>query len=253
MSIAAIIITKNEENNIERCLASIHDVCTEIILVDSYSTDRTLDLASQYSKVRVFQRIFDNYIAQKNFANAQTECQYIFSLDADEFCDQIVQDFIRNRDYLNYDAVKFLRINYIAKRPIFHGLWKRDIKIRLWKKDKGVWAGSTPHEHLELLPPLKLFFCKGTIQHYAYASLEEMYTKAEKYARMFAENYHSKSRIALLLNMLINPLFKFLKGYIFLFGFLDGVDGFQIARISAIETFKKYLYAYQWKNNKLKL
>lgn len=247
MSLAVVIITKNEEKNILRCIESVDAYCDEIVVLDSFSTDKTEEFCSRFSKVKFYQRAFDDYIQQKNFANSLVISDYILSLDADEFADSSLQSFIQSKEYLNYDAVEFLRINFIGNYPVKYGLWRRDFKIRLWKRELGKWAGTIPHEHLELLPNAKMLNSKATISHSAYANCEELETKAENYALLAAKNYRSRSNVFLIWSMAVNPLFKFFKGYFLLQGFKDGRIGWEIAKVSLIETFKKYFYALKLK------
>ena len=247
MSLAVVIITKNEEKNILRCLESVDAYCDEIVVLDSFSTDKTNDLCSVFPKVKFYQRAFDDYIQQKNFANSLVKSEYILSLDADEFADSSLQDFIQSREYRGYDAVQFLRINFVGNYPVRYGLWRRDFKLRLWKRELGKWAGSIPHEHLELVMNAKVLESTAIINHAAYTNAEEMRVKSEKYASLAAKNYVSKSNMSIIWSMALNPLFKFLKGYIFLQGYRDGRIGWEIAKVSLIETFKKYFYALKLK------
>ena len=247
MSLAVVIITKNEEKNILHCLESIDSYCDEIVVLDSYSTDNTKDLVSKFSKVRFYQRAFDDYIQQKNYANALVKSDYILSLDADEYADDSLQSFIKSKEYKRYDAIQFLRINYVNKYPVKFGLWRRDVKIRLWKKELGNWTGSIPHEHLDLRLNANVLNSKATISHSAYKNCEQMKMKAENYALLASKNYRSRSSVSLIWSMIINPLFKFFKGYFLLQGFRDGSIGWEIAKVSLIETFNKYFYALKSK------
>jgi glycosyltransferase involved in cell wall biosynthesis len=247
VSIAVVIISKNEEKNIVRCLKSVDSFCDEIILVDSFSTDDTVALASKFSKVKVFQREFDDFIQQKNYANSLVMSDFILSLDADEYADATLIDFIRGKEYLKHQAIQFLRINYVGDYAVKHGLWKMDFKVRLWKKDLGQWAGSIPHEHLELNPNTKIFKSNALINHNAYKNLNELKVKAGIYAQLASQNYISKSILSLFWAISINPIFKFMKGYIILQGFRDGIFGWAIAKVSFLETFYKYFYTLKLK------
>lgn len=247
MSLAVVIITKNEEKNILRCLESVEAFCDEIIVLDSFSTDRTKDVCSGYSKVKFFERAFDDYIQQKNFANSLVESNYILSLDADEYADSSLQKLIESREYETYGAVQFLRINFIENFSVRYGLWSRDVKIRLWKKELAKWSGSIPHEHIDLLPNTKILNSSAVINHNAYENCQDLVLKAEKYASLAAKNYLTKSVALLTWSMLVNPIFKFFKGYILLQGYKDGKFGWEIAKVSFIETFKKYFYALKLK------
>ncbi len=143
-----------------------------------------------------------------------------------------------------------MRINYIQGHAVGHGLWKNDIKTRLWKKDIGKWAGTIPHEHLELHPNAKLVFSKAIIHHLAYENSTDLILKSEQYARLAAKRYQSKSILSLVFSILVNPIFKFIKGYVLLLGFSDGASGWLIAKVSFQETYSKYFYALKSKLKK---
>lgn len=247
MNLAVVIITKNEESNIAQCIGSIHAFCDEVILVDSYSTDATVAIASQFEKVKIFQREFDNYISQKNYSNSLVNARYILSLDADEYADDTLIEFIQAKTYAVYDIVSFLRVNYIGDKKIEHGLWSRDRKWRLWRNGVATWAGSIPHEHLEYHKDLKSLQSTARILHNAYSSSETMWHKSERYAQLAAKNYTYRSRLSLIWSMVFNSIFKFIKGYFLLKGFRDGHLGWELAKVSTYETFLKYFYALKLK------
>jgi glycosyltransferase involved in cell wall biosynthesis len=247
LSLAVVIITKNEEKNILRCIESVDLYCDEIIVLDSFSADRTKEFCSGFSKVKFFQREFDDYIQQKNYANSLVKSEFILSLDADEYAVVSLQNFLSTGEYKSYDAVQFLRINYIGEYAVKFGLWKRDFKTRLWKRELGSWSGSIPHEHLELKANAQILNSTATINHHAYLSTDDLRAKAEKYALLAAKKYTTKPSVYLIWSIIVNPLFKFFKGYILLQGFRDGSIGWEIAKVSLLETFKKYFYALKLK------
>jgi glycosyltransferase involved in cell wall biosynthesis len=248
MRLSAVIITYNEERNIQTCIESLIPIVDEIIIVDSFSTDSTQSLAMHYPKVTIKYRKFDNYINQKNYANELATGEYILSLDADEYISEIAYSFFKNREYESYDIIEFHRLNKFQDQVVRYGIWKNDFKIRLWKKGIGIWTGSNPHEHIDYSPEAKLLELKvESIMHNAYESIGEMKLKSEHYARLAANRYTNRPFINLVFSLCINPLFKFIKGYIFLQGFRDGKIGWEIAKISCIETFQKYWFAIKLK------
>lgn len=250
MSISTVIITRNEEINIQSCIESVIDFSNEIIIVDSFSTDKTKAIALKYSQVVFFEREFDTYISQKNYANNLARFEFILSLDADETLDDNLIDFFKTKKYQSYDAVRFHRLNKFGNKFIRFGIWKNDYKIRLWKKEKAYWAGSNPHEHLELEKNAQVFNCSsGYILHNAYSNYLELQNKSKRYAQLAASDLKSRSYLSLIISLLINPLFKFIKGFVFLQGYRDGIAGWQIAKNSFIETVQKYYFAVEKKIN----
>jgi len=116
LSITSVIITKNEAENIALCLESVSSFSDEIIILDSYSQDDTEKIARSFPKVKFYQRHFDNYIAQKNFANDLVSSNYILSLDADEYADPSLISFIQTQTYQNFQAISFRRIWIMESR-----------------------------------------------------------------------------------------------------------------------------------------
>ncbi len=248
MSLSTVIITRNEELNIQSCIESVIDFSNEIIIVDSFSSDKTKTIALNYPQVKFFEREFDNYISQKNYANSLSSSDYIFSLDADEYIDNELKDFLINKIYINYNAIRFHRLNKFGNKLIRFGIWKNDYKIRLWKKDTAKWAGNIPHEHLELANNVQVYNCNsGFILHNAYKNYNELKNKSNHYAHMAASHLKSKSYLVLTYSLVFNPLFKFIKGYLFLNGFRDGKAGWLIAKNSFLETAQKYYFAIEKK------
>lgn len=250
MSISTVIITYNEEKNIQSCIESVMSFSDEIIVVDSFSTDNTKQIATQFPKVKFVERKFDNYISQKNFANNLATKEFILSLDADEYLDKSLIEFINNKKFENHDAVRFHRLNKYDDKWVKFGIWKNDFKIRLWRRDKARWAGTIPHEHLEIDKNINLFYCNsGSILHNAYSNYNELKSKSKSYAQLASIGLAEKNYFKLTSSLLINPIFKFIKGFFFLQGFRDGIAGWQIAKISFIETAQKYYFAVLKKIN----
>jgi glycosyltransferase involved in cell wall biosynthesis len=249
MKISIVIITKNEAKNIAKCLTSIENIASEIILIDDFSDDKTIEIASSFPRIRVFQRKFDNFVNQKNYGNSKAENEHILSLDADEYIDGDFGHFMYNVDFTKHLVISFPRFNYIAGKRINFGIWKSDRKIRLWKKELGNWTGPLPHERLDLQGSFIVLKSDVPIHHNAYNSLDQLYVKAKKYGDMAAKRLISKPYILLIFGLFFNPAFKFVKGYVFLQGFRDGFEGFHIAASSSMETYIKYSQAIQikWK------
>ncbi|MFY7860805.1 MAG: glycosyltransferase family 2 protein [Chitinophagales bacterium] len=247
MKISTVIITKNEAKNIAKCLNSVVKISTEIILIDDFSEDQTIDIAKSFPRTRFYQRKFDDFINQKNYGISKVENEFILSLDADEYFDDRIGHFINNLDLTKHIVVSFPRINYIAGKKINYGIWKSDRKIRLWKKELGHWTGPLPHEQLDLTDCFPIWKSDIPIHHNAYESLDQLYIKAKKYGKQAAKRLVSKPFILLIFSLFCNPVFKFVKGYVFLQGFRDGFEGFHIAASSFIETYIKYFQAIQLK------
>jgi len=250
IKLSAIIITYNEERNISRCIESLKDVADEIIVVDSFSADRTHEICIEHG-VRFIKNKFEGHIEQKNFALNQASYPYIISLDADEALSDILKTSILSiKSNWNADAYKLSRLTNYCGKWIHHCGWYPDRKLRIAKKDQVRWGGENPRDRLELIHGGKTVTLKGDLLHYSFYSIEEHVKQINKFTDIRAIQMHKKGRKASLLNILISPIFKFFKSYIFKLGFLDGFYGYVVCRNSAYATFLRYIKLHQL--NKLK-
>ncbi|WKK79086.2 glycosyltransferase family 2 protein [Marivirga arenosa] len=248
MKISANIITFNEEKNIEKCIKSIQAVADEIIIVDSYSTDKTEEIANSFNKTRWIQHKFEGYGQQKNIALRQSQFDYILSIDADETLSLELQEEIIHLKESSIEKSKAFyipRLNNYCGKWIKHGGWYPDRKIRLWNKNFGQWTPDL-HEKVILkngVEPAKL---KGDILHYTTDSISTHIDQVNKFSEIAAAQLlKSKKKQNAIFKMLFDPPFMFIKKYFFQLGFLDGFYGFAIAIISAHAKFLKYAKYYQ--------
>ncbi|MBX2972588.1 MAG: glycosyltransferase family 2 protein [Flavobacteriales bacterium] len=238
--VSAVIITYNEERNIARCLASVRQVADDIVVLDSYSTDGTERIAREHG-ARFFQHAFDGHIEQKNRAITHALHPWVLSLDADEALDDRLVRSIRDamRDP-RADGYTMNRLTNYCGGWIRHGGWYPDVKLRLWDSRKGKWTGINPHDRYEMAPEARIAHLSGDILHYSYYSLNDHYRQVEYFTTIAAKAYHERGRRASLVKRFISPVAKFMGAYVFRLGFMDGVRGFTIARISAYATWLKY-------------
>lgn len=239
--ISVVIITFNEEQNIARCLNSVKNIADEIVIVDSFSTDETEKICLTFG-AKFVQHKFEGHIEQKNWAITQAKFPHILSLDADEALDEkLKQSILEVKNNFNHDGYYMNRLTNYCGKWIRHSGWYPDKKLRLWDSRKGKWAGINPHDKYELLDgdtnAVKL---EGNILHYSYYSREEHYRQAEYFADIAANAMFNLGGKAPYYKLIINPIAKFLHHYLIHLGFLDGKDGFTIARISAYSTYLKY-------------
>ena len=241
MTITAVIITKNEAKNIARCLDSLTGVVDEIIVLDAFSTDTTQAICQSYPTARFIQREWDGYAASKNFANAQATSDYILSLDADEMLSlELKKNILKAR--LTFDgstAYQFNRLNYIAQHPIHHSGWYPDRKVRLFPKKTAEWVGDFAHETLQTAAQMDTI--KGDLWHFTSPSFEQMAEKQFQYAELGAQELHKKNKHVSFITHYGKVFFKFFSIYILKMGFLDGISGFKIARISAQALHHKFI------------
>lgn len=239
--ISVVIITYNEEKNIARCIESVKDVADEIVVLDSFSTDRTEEICKSLG-VKFFQHTFDGHIEQKNRAITYASFTHVLSLDADEAIDGVLKEEIKKvkQNFLK-DGYYMARLTYYCGRWVRHSGWYPDIKLRLWDSRKGKWGGINPHDKFELFEGDKnTGRLNGNILHYSYYTLEDHYRQVEYFTNIASEAYFKKNIPAPMYKLILNPIAKFISHYFLHLGFLDGKAGFQIARISAYATWLKY-------------
>ncbi|NNE28318.1 MAG: glycosyltransferase family 2 protein [Saprospiraceae bacterium] len=251
--ISAVIIAKNEENNIARCLQSLIGIVDEMLVVDSESTDKTAKLASDLG-AKVIQHPFEGYYQQKNVALDAACYDFVLSLDADEALSPELQDeILKVKNDPRYDAYVVKRKNNYCGQWIRHGGWYPDKKLRLWDKAKGRWGGGNPHEKVIMEQPFSVKELKGDLLHYAYRSEDELLKKMELYADMGATSAFEAGKKISFPMVLLKTGFKFFRDYILKLGFLDGNVGYTIAKHSAYEKFLKYSNLNKMNKDKTKV
>ncbi len=239
--VSVVIITFNEEHNIARCLDSVKGIADEIVIVDSFSKDKTKEICLSYG-AKFIENKFEGHIQQKNFAITQAKYPHILSLDADEALDEKLRNSISEvKKNFVHDGYYMNRLTNYCGKWVHHSGWYPDTKLRLWDSRKGQWAGVNPHDKYELTTgDYNTGKLQGDILHYSYYTVEEHYKQAEYFADIAAKSFFKMGKKASFFKLLINPIAKFLHHYIVHFGFLDGRAGFTIAKISAWSTYLKY-------------
>ena len=241
VSISVVIITFNEEINIERCLSSVKDLSDDIVVVDSFSTDRTEAICKEYG-VRFVQHAFEGHIEQKNWAITQAKYPHILSLDADEvLSDELYKSINSVLSNWNGNGYSMNRLTNYCGHWVKHCGWYPDTKLRLWDSRLGAWGGDNPHDKFEMhSKDAHIEHLKGDILHYSYYSLDDHYKQVAYFTDILANAQFRKGKKAPLLILVFSPIVKFIKDYFIKLGFLDGKVGFRICRISAFATFTKY-------------
>lgn len=240
IKLSLVIIAFNEEDKIEQCIKSAEGLVDEILVVDSYSNDNTVEIARK-TGARVIQNKFEGHIEQKNFALANASHQYILSLDADEALSKDLYSSIEQiKKKWQADAYSMNRMTSYCGKWIKHGTWYPDKKTRLFKKSAGEWKGKNPHDKFTPEKNIKTVHLKGDILHYTMDSISDHLKQMDYFTEIMARDLHKEGKKAGYLKLLISPIVKFIKGYIIKLGFLDGYYGFIIAMNSAHAAFLKY-------------
>ncbi|MCA0153536.1 glycosyltransferase family 2 protein [Winogradskyella vincentii] len=251
LKLSGVIITFNEERNIEECLRSLINVVDEVIVVDSYSTDNTKDICNKFN-VTFIEQEFLGYIEQKNFALQQANNDYIVSLDGDEsLSEKLQKSILEIKNNWKFDGYYCNRFNNFCGQWIKYSDWYPNKKLRVFDRRKGQWAGINPHDNFQLVPNTKTSRLKGDILHNTYQSYSEFNQKTEYFSTIAAKAYYDKGQTASFWKVIWNPTWAFFKAYFLRLGFLDGFNGFVICAQTANITFLKYSKLRElYRNNK---
>lgn len=238
--ISAVVITYNEERMIRECLESLRWV-DEIILVDAFSSDRTIEIAKGYTK-KIFQREWQGYSQQRNLGLAQAQNKWVLFVDADERISDALANEIRGtlaRNINLYDGYCFPRSSFYLGRWIKHGEWSSDTVLRLIRNGKGMWSGPSVHEKIILNGRDEIL--RNYIYHFPYQDISHHLAKFNRYSTLFAHDAFQRGERADLYKILLKPIYRFIRGYFLKQGFRDGSVGFIIASLQGIEVFLRYI------------
>lgn len=247
LTLSVALISFNEEDNIARTLQSVSKIANEIIIVDSYSTDRTVEIARNFGAI-VYQEEWKGYIEQKNSALRKCSQTWILALDCDEVPDETL---LRSIEKAVSENAKF---GYIIQRKTFYlgkllkRSWQPDWKLRLVRRDCNPrWEGIEPHDKLVVDAPTKKL--DGCLIHYSYRNVTEHFQKTIKYAKISAIAYNKMGKKANLWKLIVKPVYAFVRMYFLNLGIVDGIRGFFAAMSSSFATFLKYAFLWEIENS----
>lgn len=250
MKLSAAIITFNEERNIERCLLSLRGIADEIVVVDSFSTDKTEQLCRKYN-ARFIQNMFEGHIQQKNFAIEQTSGDWILSLDADEALDEkLCASILAVKKNATANGYGMNRLTNYCGQWVRHCGWYPDTKVRLIKKGHAQWTGVNPHDRLDMISGEQVVQLEGDILHYSYYTHDDHLKQIEYFGDIAARELHAQGKSFSWFLVVIKVIAQFIKSYFIKLGLLDGATGFTISRLSAYATYRKYLKLMNLKRGK---
>ena len=239
MKLSAAIMTFNEERNLDRTLKALADICDEIVIVDSGSTDETKKIAEKYGAKFIHQPWL-GYGRQRNAAIEACKGKWVLAVDADEELSselklKIVEIINGSEDKKVYEIN---RLSVCFGKKIKHGGWGTSYAVRLFLRTSGKFNDNTVHE--SFVTEEEIFKIKEDIYHHSYLTLEDYFSKFNRYTTEGALEYYKKGKKASIGQIVFNPIYKFVRMYIIRLGFLDGVEGFLLAGTSSMYSMVKY-------------
>ncbi|MHC4599938.1 MAG: glycosyltransferase family 2 protein [Planctomycetota bacterium] len=242
--VSAVVIVFNEEKNLRGCLETVI-WADEIVVVDSHSDDRTVEIAREFTE-KIHQKDYEGHIDKKRFALTKASNDWVFSIDADERATPELQSEIREvlekgpGDAVGFDMPRMTRH---LGRWIRHGEWYPDRVTRLFRRDAMRYEGTEPHDRVILEGPRGRF--RGKLLHYNYRDFSHQIQTVQAYSDEAAKALFAEGKQAGLWNLFLRPFVKFLKCFVWKRGFLDGWPGFIIAFTSAFYVLAKYAKLYE--------
>jgi glycosyltransferase involved in cell wall biosynthesis len=234
----------NEESKIRRCLESIK-WCDEIVVIDSGSTDKTLDICREYT-TRIFQRPWPGYVAQKRFGLEQCSSTWVLNLDADEELSPGLQAEIQGILASDVGAVN----GYAINRVVFYlgkwwrnGGWYPEYRLRLCRRRVTTWGGEDPHEKALVDGMVKRL--NGELYHYTYSDIAHQIRTLNSYSSQAAASLFRKGKRSSVAKIVLNPALRWVKWYLIKQGFREGFPGFIVATLEAYYVFLKYIKLWE--------
>lgn len=241
-TVSAFIICCNEERQIRRCLESI-TWCDEIVVVDSGSTDRTLDICREFTD-KVVHRSWEGYISQKSYALSLCKSEWILNIDADE---EVSPELARElQELLERDARSRLSTNgFLLNRAVYFlnrwwrkGGWYPEYRLRFCRRSATSWSGEEPHEKAAVVG--KTARCQGELYHYTFSDIADYVRRTNTLSSNATATLLRKGVRPSLINIIGRPIARFIKFYILKQGFREGVAGLIVAAIEAFGVMLKY-------------
>ena len=238
--ISVVIICKNEEEEIGRCLQSVQGLTDDIVVLDNGSIDNTKNIVRN-AGARLIEESWEGFGKTKNKATSLAKYNWVLNLDADESIDQELKEALSNLQLDSDNEVFEIKFkNFLGDTYLRFGEWGGDKHIRLFNRNKVSWNEARVHEGLLFPPGIKVKKVKGFVLHYTVKNVAEFAEKMRRYALLNAEKYAEAGKKSSWLNIYAAALFSFMKYYIFKLGFLDGWAGWICAKMTSYYTYIKY-------------
>ncbi len=232
VKISAVIITHNVVDTIEPCLRALKEVCDEIIVLDSFSTDGTVEVCEKLG-VKLIPQEWLGYSQTKNLGNSLAKNDWILSIDSDEVLSEELIISLKNIEPKNGRVYALDRLTNYCGKWIYHCGWYPEWKVRLFNRNDVEWQGDFVHEILGIPTDFQEVRLKGKLFHYSYKDSEDHLQRIKKYARLSAQERFSKGKKANFVKLWLSPVSRLFRTYILKKGILDGKAGWVISWRSA--------------------
>jgi glycosyltransferase involved in cell wall biosynthesis len=246
LPLTVTLISRNEATRIEAAIRSVLSFADEVIVVDSGSTDQTVQIAESLG-AKVHVNDFKGFGEQKNFAQSLAKNNWILNIDADERVTPELSTelhaFFKSPEISLVNGVYLPRKTWYLNRWVMHGGWYPNYLIRLSKKNASRWTEPALHEALIVEGKTETF--NQPLEHYSFPTQRSHIAKNMEYAARVSLGLKKKGKRVGFFDITLRPLWKFIDGYVFKAGFLDGFAGFLIAIHSSYATFLRYTYLYE--------
>jgi len=244
--ISIIVITKDEEKNISDCLKSVN-WADEIIVVDSESTDKTVELARKFTD-KIFIRKWEGYVPQKRYALSLATNEWVLSLDADERITPELKDEIIKLSPGEFSGFKIKRKNFLLKKEITSCGWEKDYQLRLFRKEKTSFSDRLVHE--KFIVDGQVDKLKNPMIHYTFSSFAEYFSKINHYSSLKAQELFTKKKSVSGWTIFSHTVSALFASFIIKRGFKDGVYGLIISLLHSVSTMMNYIKLWELQNKK---
>lgn len=240
VQLSVVIITLNEEKNIGRCLSSVLSIADDIVVVDSFSTDKTKQICID-KKVRFITHKFEGHIEQKTWALTQAKYNHVLSLDADEsLTKELQEELLKIKNNWQHDGYSFNRLTNFCGKWIKHCGWYPDKKLRMWDTSKGAWGGDNPHDKFILEKGATTHHINKDLLHYSFYTVDQHLKQIEYFSDISSKAAYEKGKKSNRFKIFYKSAFKFFRDYVLKLGFLDGYYGYVVCKNSAYAKKLKY-------------
>lgn len=240
-TLSVILITRNEEANLEDCLASLDGIAQQLVIVDANSADRTVEIAQNYGATIASPSDWPGFGPQKNRALDLATGDWVLSIDADERLTPALKSEILTAIHHNahVDCFAIPRLSWYCGRFIRHSGWSPDYVDRLFKRGTAHFSDDLVHERL--IPRGSVAKLENPLLHYSFMNYSQVLQKLDRYSTASAQQAFAKGKTASPLKAVLHGAWAFIRTYIIRAGFLDGAQGFTLAISNAQGTYYRYI------------